>query len=93
MLVMAVAVDWMIVTLVMSLVGLWVIAQLRIWRARGQPPSCPERSGFYGYPNQLAGPSSSKASMIAHVCGPTTPSMMTWNRCCRSLTADSVLAP
>jgi hypothetical protein len=30
--VMAVAVDWIIVTLVMSLVGLWVIAQLRIWR-------------------------------------------------------------
>jgi hypothetical protein len=37
--------------------------------------------------------SSSKASMIAQVCGPTTPSMVTWNRCCRSLTADSVLAP
>jgi hypothetical protein len=43
--------------------------------------------------SQLTGPSSSKASMIAQVCGPTTPSMVTWNRRCRSLTADSVLAP
>ena len=40
--VMEVAVDWMIVTLVMSLVGLWVIAQLRIWRTRrrGIPMGC-----------------------------------------------------
>jgi hypothetical protein len=31
--------------------------------------------------------------MIAQVCGPTTPSMVTWNRCCRSLTPDSVSTP
>ena len=32
--VMEVAVDGMIAALVMSLVGLWLIAQLRIWRTR-----------------------------------------------------------
>jgi hypothetical protein len=42
---------------------------------------------------QLTGPSSSKASMIAQVCGPTTPSTVTWDRCCKSLTAASVLGP
>jgi hypothetical protein len=32
------AVDWIIATLVVLLVGLWVIAQLRIWRTRRRNP-------------------------------------------------------
>jgi hypothetical protein len=35
--VMEVTVDWMIAALVMSLVGLWLIAQLRIWRTSAEP--------------------------------------------------------
>src|SRR4051812_15682918 len=42
---------------------------------------------------QLAGPSSSSASMTSHVCAPTTPSAVMACCCCSCFTAAAVLLP